>query len=321
MIATSDSVATRSEHPAPVATRSKARPVPLTHASERRLGSVGDYIALSKPNILIMSVLMAALGILLAPDALGVTRSLMVLFGTGLIVSSANALNMVLERDVDGLMARTKGRPLPTGRMGLWPALSFGVLLGISGTVVLFLWGNPLTAGLGYTALVSYVALYTPAKRYTPQALLIGAIPGAMPPLMGWTAVTGSMDAPGLTLFLILLLWQLPHFIAIALYRQSEYARAGFKTVPNVRGVTVAKVQTVAYAVLLVPLCLVLTPIGAATWVYGTVSLLTSVGFLAVCLRGVKTEVPARWARRVFLASLVFLPALGVGLGLDRWIG
>ncbi|MBT9559080.1 MAG: protoheme IX farnesyltransferase [Myxococcales bacterium] len=321
MIATSDSVTRHAESAAPAVRRHKARPVPLTDASERRLGTARDYVALSKPNILLMSVLMAGLGILLAPDSLGLARSLMVLVGTGLIVSSANALNMVLERDVDGLMARTKGRPLPTGRMGLWPALTFGVFLGIGGTVVLFLWGNPLTAGLGYTALVSYVALYTPAKRYTPQALLIGAIPGAMPPLMGWTAVTGSMDAPGLTLFLILLLWQLPHFIAIALYRQSEYARAGFKTVPNVRGVTIAKVQTVAYAVLLVPLCLLLTPIGAATWIYGAVSLLTSVGFLAVCLRGVTTELPARWARRVFLASLVFLPALGVGLGLDRWIG
>jgi len=317
VIATSDSVATRSEHPGPVATRSKTRPVPLTHASERRLGSVGDYIALSKPNILIMSVLMAALGILLAPDALGVTRSLMVLFGTGLNVSSANALNMVLERDVDGLMARTKGRPLPTGRMGLWPALSFGVLLGISGTVVLFLWGNPLTAGLGYTALVSYVALYTPAKRYTPQALLIGAIPGAMPPLMGWTAVTGSMDAPGLTLFLILLLWQLPHFIAIALYRKPDYARAGIRTVPVVRGDKVAKAQAIAWSTALVPLSLMLVPLEVASWLYGGVALALGLWFLMWSLRGLKAEAGVPWARKFFLASLVYLPALTLALALD----
>ncbi len=287
-----------------------------------------DVVALGKPSITLLSVIMGLLGVWLAhrsPEVLGDGLALRHLLGfvagTAMVVASANALNMVLERDVDALMARTKDRPLPTGRLGLPVAVIFGVAMGLGGTIVLYLAANPLTAGLGYAALVSYVVLYTPAKRRTPQALLIGAVPGAMPPLMGWTAVTGSVDAPGLVLFLVLLLWQLPHFLAIAVYRQHDYARAGFKTVPVVRGVPAAQVQTIAYATGLVPLSVLLTPLGAAGWLYGVLACAVSVWFLVHTLHGVRTQAAPKWARRVFLASLAYLPALGVALFLDRVFG
>ena len=280
-----------------------------------------DIVALLKPSILWLSVLMAALGLWMAPGELGLWNALFMLLGTGLIVGSANALNMVMEIDVDAKMNRTKDRPLPAGRMRMPTAVVVGILTGFGATATLYLSTNLLTALLGYGALVSYVLVYTPLKRKTPQALLVGAVPGAMPPLMGWTAVTGSIDAPGLVLFGILLLWQLPHFIAIAVYRKHDYATAGFKTVPVVRGNDVAKWQTVAYSTLLVPLSMALTPLGAAGWVYCAGACAVSVWFLVKCLQGYHTMTPARWGRRVFLASLVYLPALGAALLVDRLIG
>ena len=164
--------------------------------------------------------------------------------------------------------------------MKLKTAVFVGIGTGFGATAVLYLSSNLLTALLGYGALVSYVLIYTPLKRKTPQALLVGAVPGAMPPLMGWTAVTGKVELPGLVLFSILLLWQLPHFIAIAVYRKNDYATAGFKTVPVVRGNTVAKWQTVAYATLLIPLSMALTPLGAAGGIYGVGACGVSVWFL-----------------------------------------
>ena len=282
---------------------------------------VRDIIALLKPSILWLSVLMAALGLWLAPGEIALINALGMLLGTGLIVGSANALNMVMEIDVDAKMKRTKDRPLPAGRMAVKTAVLVGIITGFGATATLYLASNLLTAVLGYAALVSYVLIYTPLKRKTPQALLVGAVPGAMPPLMGWTAVTGDIDVPGLVLFGILLLWQLPHFIAIAVYRKHDYATAGFKTVPVVRGNTNAKWQTVAYATLLVPLSMALTPLGAAGWIYGAGACAVSVWFLVRCIQGFNTLTPARWGRRVFLASLVYLPALGAFLLVDRLLG
>lgn len=280
-----------------------------------------DLIALAKPSIVWLSVLMALLGIWLAPGAVDWLDATLMLIGTGLIVGSANALNMYMERDVDGRMNRTKDRPLPTGRMRPATALVFGSVIGLAGIVMLYLWGNPITAGLGYIALVSYVLIYTPLKRKTPQALLVGAIPGAMPPLMGWTMATGTIDAPGLVLFGILLLWQLPHFIAISIYRKHDYAAAGFRVVAVVRGDVNAKWQTLAYATGLVPLSMLLTPLGATGWIYGIGALVVSTWFLSTAIRGFRTMRPAPWARRVFLASLVYLPALGAVLIVDRLVG
>lgn len=282
---------------------------------------IRDLVDLAKPSILLLSVMMAALGLWLAPDALGAVDSILMLLGTGLTVGSANALNMYWERNSDRLMKRTEDRPLPAGRMEPWVALVFGVVIGVIGTVMLWVWANPLTAGLAAFALVTYVLVYTPLKRRTPQALLVGAVPGAMPPLMGWTAATGTIELPGLVLFGILLLWQLPHFIAIAIYRLKDYSAAGIQAVPVVRGNDVARWQTLAYATGLVPVSLMLSPLGATGWVYGVGALAVSLWFLSKCLYGFRSMAPAKWARRVFLASLVYLPALGAVIIVDRLLG
>ncbi len=279
-----------------------------------------DLIELTKPSILLLSVMMAALGLWLAPDALDPLMTVLMLVGTGLIVGSANALNMVWERDVDALMQRTRKRPLPDGRLDATLALWFGVALGISGTWLIWISAGTLTAGLGLFALLSYVLVYTPLKRVTTHALLIGAVPGAMPPLMGWAAATGSIDGPGLVLFGVLLLWQMPHFLAIAIYRNNDYAAAGIRTVPVVRGLDNARIQTLAWATCLIPTSLALIPLGAAGWIYGAGALAVSTWFVVKCVQGFKTVAAPRWARTVFLASLVYLPALGAVLVIDRLI-
>ena len=279
-----------------------------------------DLVSLAKPTISVLSVMMAALGLWLAPQAAPLGVALATLLGTALIVGSANALNMAIERDVDALMTRTKKRPLPAGRMTVRTAVVFGVAIGVAGLALLALVSGPLPAGLGAFALLSYVLVYTPMKRRSPAALLVGSVPGAIPALLGWTASTGGLEAPGLALFGVALAWQIPHFLAIALYRKADYARAGIRTVPVVRGDDVAKWQTVAWAGALVPLCLLLVPLGAASWIYAGGALAISVWFLVTCLRGYHSLATPRWARRVFLSSLAYLPALAAFLLVDRLI-
>src|SRR5262249_24541460 len=155
----------------------------------------------------------------LAPGAHSIGLVAAALLGTTLVVAGANALNMYLERDVDALMTRTRNRPLPSGRLPAEAALAFGVATSALAIPILTFAVNPLTGGLGAISLIIYVLAYTPLNRRSTSALLVGAVPGAMPPLMGWTAVTGQLDAAGIALFLILFVWQLPHFIAISLFR------------------------------------------------------------------------------------------------------
>ena len=275
-----------------------------------------DFYELGKPSITGMNVLMALGGLALAKAGPDLSLLLATALGTGLAVASANALNMVLEREGDKLMARTANRPLPKGRLGVGEAVAFGLLTGVASIAVLAT-TNLLTAGLGLFALLSYVLVYTPLKRRTPLALLVGAVPGAVPPLMGWTAVTGTLDLPGLTLFGILLIWQLPHFLAIALFRKADYARAGIKTVPVVRGDAVAKAQAVAWCLALVPISFLLVPLEVAGWIYGTVALALGLGFLAMSLKGLQASSGPAWARRFFFVSLVYLPVLTLALAVD----
>lgn len=275
-----------------------------------------DFYELGKPSITGMNVLMALGGLALAGAGADWRLIAATCIGTGLAAASANALNMVLEREGDKLMARTANRPLPQGRLQVSEAIAFGLVTGVA-AIALLSTTNPLTAGLGLFALLSYVFIYTPLKRKTPLALLIGAVPGAIPPLMGWTAVTGTLDLPGLTLFGILLVWQLPHFIAISLFRKADYARAGIRTVPVVRGDAIAKAQSVAWSLALVPISLALVPLEVAGWIYGSVALTLGLGFLGMSLKGFAKGAGYTWARQFFFASLVYLPVLTVALAVD----
>ena len=279
--------------------------------------SLADFVVLTKPRITFLCLIMTLGGMGLVPGPMNLQRVFWTLLGTALSVGSANALNMVWERESDKLMKRTRARPLPSGRMNPRDALVFGITLGILSVVVLALQVNVLTAFLGLFALLGYVLVYTPLKRRSPHALIIGAIPGAMPPLMGWTAVTGSITAPGFLLFLVLLVWQIPHFIAISLYFKEDYKNAGIQTLPIVRGDKNAKLQALAYSFALIPLSLMFVSLGVAGYVYAVVALGLGIWFVALSAQGLRPESGSRWARKFFLASLVYLPALTLGLLVD----
>ncbi len=276
-----------------------------------------DYLALTKPGVTRMCVLTTAGAMVLAPGTIGPMRAAATVFGVASLVAGANAFNMWLERDRDGKMGRTRRRPLPAGRLAPGQAVRFATAATVVGLSVLLVAANPLTALLGALAVLGYVAVYTPLKPRTPLALAIGAIPGAAPPLLGWTAVTGAITGPGLVLFGILLCWQIPHFLAIALFRGEDYARAGFRTVPLVRGAAMAKVQAVAWALVLVPVSLMLAPLGVAgpLYVYGAFGL--GMAFLAYAFLGLDDDAGPRWARRFFFASLAYLPLLTAFLAVD----
>lgn len=290
----------------------------LAPAPARPLGAVlRDIASLAKPRITLMVVLTAAGGIWLAPEALAPATAILMLATTAAVVAAANSLNCWLERDSDRLMRRTMERPLPDRRLAPNVALVMGIGLGLVSVPVLALLVNPLTGLLGAIALISYVAVYTPMKRISSASLLVGAVPGALPPLMGWTAATNSLDAPGLALFAILFLWQVPHFLAIAIYRQNEYERAGLVTLPTTQGLDAAKRQSVVYTGALVASSVLLFTYQVAGWLYLVSALVLGLGMLVVALQGLRAEAGPKWARKLFVASLVYLTGLFLVLPLD----
>ncbi len=279
--------------------------------------SFADLIALVKPNIVIFALLTVAGGMSLAPGTASGAQWLSVLLGTALIVGAANTLNMYLERDIDCLMSRTKNRPLPAGRMDPQLALSFGIAQAFVSVPLLTFALNPLTGFLGVVALLSYVMLYTPLKQRTTLATLIGAVPGAMPPLMGWTAATNSIDAGGLAVFGLLFLWQIPHFHAIALFRHKEYDRAGLKTLPGVRGEVTTRRTIVIYTVAQVAVSLSIYSLGVSGIWYFITAAICGGAFFIYSLRGLRSDAGPRWARNLFLASIAYLPIVFIALFLN----
>ena len=289
----------------------------IINSALSRKGQFKDYWTLLKPRINLLCLLMALGGMGLSPSPLSLRLIFGTLLGVFLSVGSANALNMYLEREGDKRMARTRHRPLAAGRIAANHALIFALVLGLLSVVVLWIEANMLTSLLSVFALFSYVCVYTPMKRRTPLALVVGAVPGAMPPLLGWTAARGSIDAAGLVLFAILLVWQIPHFIAISFYYREDYEKAGIFTVPGCHGDTLAKLQSVAYATLLVPISLMFVPLGIAGPFYFAAALGLGVWFAWFSLRGFAAGAGKTWARQFFIASLIYLPALTTALLLD----
>lgn len=265
-----------------------------------------DLVALVKPRIMIMALLTAAGALSLAPNNVTTAKALWLLAGTALIVGAANTLNMWLERDVDCLMARTKNRPLPQGRLQASTALAFGALQGMVALPVLAVAGV-IPAALGLLALILYVGAYTPMKQRSHWAVWVGGIPGAMPALMGWTAATGRIDLGGLAVFGVLFIWQIPHTHAIGIYRQREYDAAGLKTLPSTRGVANARRQILAFLVVQVGVSLLPALLGVAGLPY----VITAIALGALVLvQGFLGDGSTKWARNVFLTSIVYLPIL-----------
>jgi protoheme IX farnesyltransferase len=276
-----------------------------------------DVVELTKPSVTRMCVLTTAGGYLLAPGERDLVTGLGAVVGVALAVAGASAFNMWIERDSDALMARTRRRPLPAGRLAPSVALTVASLASAASVVVLLATTNLLTTAVSTLAILLYAAVYTPLKFRTPLSLVIGAVPGAVPPMLGWTAHTGRLDTVAWVLFGILLAWQIPHFIAIALYRRDEYARAGIRTVPLTRGDAVAKIQAVIWASLLVPISLMLGPLGVSGSVYLLCASVLGAIFMGWSFTGLDNAAGPRWARGFFVASLLYLPALTLALVLD----
>jgi heme o synthase len=292
----------------------------------RARGRGRDLLELTKPRITTIVLATAGAGMAVAPGTITPSRALLALAGTGLIVSSANVLNMWWERETDGRMTRTKDRPLPAGRMTPGPAFAFGLALGALSLPMLYA-VNGLTALLGLVALLTYVLVYTPMKRHSTLALLVGAVPGAMPPLMGWTSVTGSLGIGsaevhatpgGLVLFGVLFLWQLPHFIAISIFRVNDYQSAGLKVVPVEQGPRAARWMIVGYTILLVAMSVLLVPYHVAGGAYLVAAGLLGALFLALGAYGLREGAGVRWARSLFGYSIVYLVLLLSTMLVDR---
>ena len=298
--------------PMPLQSRATARAVPSPREALRTLG---DLVALTKPRLSGMVVSTTAAGMWLAPEQPSAIRSAAVLLGTGMVVGAANVLNNYLERDVDALMRRTWGRPLPSGRIEPATALLLGIAMPVFALPMLALAANPLTAFLAALALVSYAFVYTPLKRHSTAALFVGAVPGAIPPLMGWTAATGGVDARGLALFALLAVWQLPHFLAISIYLKDDYQRGGLKVFALVHGERAAKAWALATSALLVPVGVLPAFLGMAGWGYGAVAAALGGGLTAAAASGLRLpDGQTRWARNFFLATLLYLVAVFIAL-------
>ena len=252
-----------------------------------------------------------------APGSATTLRVWLSLIGTALIVSSANTLNMWWERNLDGRMTRTSQRPLPAGRLQASSALGFGIALALV-SLPMLLAVNLLTALLGVFALATYVLVYTPLKTRSWLALLVGAVPGALPPLMGWTTVTGRADLGGVALFFVLFLWQVPHFGAISLFRASEYERAGMRVLAVEKGEKSAQRTIALFTVLLVIASVLVVPLGVARFAYLVAALVGGGAFLAMSIRGLFGSVSARWSKQLFALSIVYLMVWMAALILDR---
>lgn len=267
-----------------------------------------------------MCLVEASGGLWLAPGTASLSTWLWTFLGLTLVVASSNAWNMLWEREGDKHMERTRNRPLPSGRMKPATAVAFAALTGVGSFWVFASQVNTLSAWLALASMFSYVLVYTPLKRVTSWSLPIGAIPGAMPPLIGWAAATDSVGAPGLVLFAILFLWQIPHFLAISLYRRDDYQAAGIIIVPVVMGEETTKVQALVSSLLLVPISLLLVPMQVAGFFYFVVASVAGGAFFVLSMRGFEPHPTNAWARRFFLASLLYLPALTIALILDAWV-
>jgi len=280
--------------------------------------AIRDVVALAKPRITALVIVTTAGGLWLSPSRAPTATALWALVGTVLIVAGANALNMYIEREIDGRMTRTQNRPLPAGRMAPRVALWFGVLTSVLAIPVLAIGVNATTALLALLANLSYVLAYTPLKQRSHWALLVGAVPGAMPPLLGWTAATGRIDAGGMVLFGILFLWQVPHFHAISIFRRDDYARAGLKVMPNTHGIKATKHSIVRYTFALVAVSLLLVPLGVESGAYLLPAGALGATFFAWGCWGLRPAAQDRWARWLFVVSIVYLVALFCALAALR---
>ena len=280
---------------------------------------VSAYCELTKPRITFLIVLTSAAGFGMASrGGIDYLAMLSALFGIAILSSGIATLNQYAERDIDGLMRRTASRPLPSGKLLPWEALAFGVSLTVVAEIYLLVLVNPISALLGLTVIAGYLFGYTPLKTRTSLSTIVGAFPGAVPPLIGWTAARGSVSIEGWVLFAILFLWQFPHFLAIAWMYREDYGRAGILMLPVVEpdGRVTAQ-QIVVYTLMLIPVSLLPTVLGMAGKTYFWGAIILGFLFLYSSVRAA-FSMSRQDARRLLLASVVYLPLLFLLMVLNK---
>ncbi len=279
-----------------------------------------DYYELTKPRMNFLVVITTMVGYCMAGrDRHDWPLLLSAVIGTALTAAGASVLNQYIEREHDKKMPRTRNRPLPAGRLQPIEALAYGVALGITGVTVLTFFVNPLTAILGAITLLTYLFVYTPMKRFTSLNTVVGAIPGAIPPMMGWTAATGVLSIEAIALFAILFIWQMPHFLAIAIMYKNDYAAGGFVMLPNEDDdrLSMTVRQIIIYGLTMIPVSVVPSMVGLCGPIYFTIALLLGIAYLSygVSLAASRSRLDAR---KLFFASIIYLPLLLAAMMYDR---
>lgn len=279
-----------------------------------------DYLVLCKPKVVVVMLVTAAVGMFLAVQEIPpISNVLLGLVGIGMAAGSAAAVNHIMDRKIDEKMARTKRRPLPQGKLSPLQALLFAAVLGVSGIAILVFWVNALTAWLTVAALMGYAVVYTVwLKRATPQNIVIGGIAGAAPPLLGWTAITGSIEPNALLLVLIIFAWTPPHFWALCIARKEDYAKAGIPMLPVTHGVSYTRLQILLYSLLMVATTLLPVMTGMSGAIYLILVLALNIRFLyrVACLW---TE-PNQSPMLLFKYSINYIMLLFVALLVDHYM-
>jgi protoheme IX farnesyltransferase len=294
------------------------------HPAATAGGAVRDFVALMKPRVMSLVVFTALTGLVLAPGGMHPVLAVIALLCIAAGAGASGALNMWYDADIDAVMQRTAGRPIPRGLVSPEEALSFGVVLAAGSVATLGVLINWTAAALLALTIGFYVFIYTMwLKRRTPQNIVIGGAAGAFPPMIGWAAVTGSVSLESVVLFLIIFMWTPPHFWALALYRSRDYERAGVPMLPVVAGPDETRKQIVIYAALLVPLALLPSFMGFGGPLYTLVSIVLGAVFLAMALtvnRVREGREADRAAKRLFGFSILYLFSLFAALLVERGV-
>jgi heme o synthase len=291
---------------------------------------VRDWIALLKPRVMSLVVFTGAIGLLVAPGQLNPVLAFTAILCIAVAAGACGAINMWFDRDIDAVMHRTRNRPIPAGRIEPNAALAYGVTLAVGSVIVMFLALNPAAAFVLALSIAFYVFVYTMwLKRRTPQNIVIGGAAGAFPAVVGWAAVTGSVDLVPLVLFAIVFFWTPPHFWSLALFANDDYRRAGVPMLPVIAGAKETRRQIVIYALLLLPISLAPWYIGFSGPAYGIAALLLDAGFLFCVWRVLRDRQDASGvsltndapARAAFRYSILYLFVLFAALAVDRAVG
>ncbi len=275
-----------------------------------------DYLQVVKPGITISNMFTAFTGLFVATKGdPGITLTLATVVGSSFVVMSGCALNNYIDRDIDQHMERTKGRALPNGRIPEWSVIALGLLLGLIGVSALSLFATMTSAYMALVGLFFYVIVYTGlTKRTTTLSTVIGGISGAMPPLIGWTAATGSVNTMGWVLFAILFIWQPPHFLALGMRRVKDYAAAGIPLLPVVYGFKPTKIQIVLWTAAIIPVSILPYVLGKENLLYLAAAVLLGSVWLVKGLRGFRTGDDTVWATKMFKFSLIYLMTMCIAM-------